>query len=99
MGRPCSTYGGEVRTGVWRGNLRERGHLEDPGVGVRIILNAELNPICKSQLAELFCGVFKFYACFSKNLNISRNKRDKFVKQKAFCGERNRHCSVCLEML
>jgi len=23
-------------------------------------LNAELNPICKSQLAELFCGVFKF---------------------------------------
>jgi hypothetical protein len=25
-------------------------------------LNAELNPICKSQLAELFCGVFKFCA-------------------------------------
>jgi hypothetical protein len=24
-------------------------------------LNAKLNPICKSQLAELFCGVFKFY--------------------------------------
>ena len=23
-------------------------------------LNAELNPICKSQLAELFCRVFKF---------------------------------------
>ena len=31
-------------------------------------LNAELNPICKFQLAELFCGVFKFCACFSKNL-------------------------------
>jgi hypothetical protein len=32
----------------------------------------ELNPICKSQLAELFCGVFKLCAGFSKNLNISR---------------------------
>jgi len=25
-------------------------------------LNAELNPICKSRLAELFCGLFKFCA-------------------------------------
>ena len=25
-------------------------------------LNAELNPNCKSQLAELFCEVFKFCA-------------------------------------
>ena len=25
-------------------------------------LNAELNPIGKSQLAELFCGVLEFYA-------------------------------------
>jgi len=60
-------------------------------------LNTELNPICKSQLAELFCGVFKFCACFSKNLNISRTKQDKFVKQKAFCGEGNRHWSECLK--
>jgi len=60
-------------------------------------LNAELNPICKSQLAKLLCRVFKFYACFSKNLNISRTKQDKFVKQKAFCGEGNRHCSECLK--
>jgi hypothetical protein len=44
-------------------------------------LNAELNPICKSQLAELFCGAFKFCTWFSKN-NISRNKQDKFLKQK-----------------
>ena len=28
-------------------------------------LSTELNPICKSQLTELFCGVFKFCACFS----------------------------------
>jgi len=30
----CSTYGGrgEVYTGFWWGNLRERDHLEDPGV-------------------------------------------------------------------
>ena len=32
-------------------------------------LNAELNPICKPQLAEVFCGVFKCYARFSKNLS------------------------------
>jgi len=61
-------------------------------------LNTKLNPICKLQLAKLFCGVFKFCACFSKNLNISRTKWDKFVKQKAFCGEGNRHCSECLKL-
>jgi len=43
-------------------------------------LKTELNPQCKSQLAELFCGVFKLCASFSKNLNISRTKRQKFVK-------------------
>jgi hypothetical protein len=29
---------GEVHTGFWWGNLRERNHLEDPGVDGRIIL-------------------------------------------------------------
>jgi hypothetical protein len=29
---------GEVYTGFWLGNLRERDHLEDPGVDRRIIL-------------------------------------------------------------
>jgi len=29
---------GEVYTGFWWGNLRERDHLEDPSVGGRIIL-------------------------------------------------------------
>jgi len=29
---------GEVYTGVWWGNLRERDHLEDPGLDGRIIL-------------------------------------------------------------
>ena len=27
-------------------------------------LNATLNPICKSQLAELFCGVFKYLSIY-----------------------------------
>jgi len=30
---------GEVYTGFWWGNLRERDHLEDPGVDGRIILS------------------------------------------------------------
>jgi hypothetical protein len=30
---------GEVHTAFWRGDLRERDHLEDLGVDVRIILN------------------------------------------------------------
>jgi hypothetical protein len=29
---------GEAYTGLWWGNLRERGHLEDPGADGRIIL-------------------------------------------------------------
>jgi len=40
MGGACSAYGvrGEVHTGFWCGNLRERDDLEDPGVDGRIIL-------------------------------------------------------------
>jgi len=35
----CSTFGKEeVHTGYWWGNLRERDHLEDPGVVERISL-------------------------------------------------------------
>jgi hypothetical protein len=34
----CSTYRGEAYTGFWWGNLRERDHLVDPGIGVRIII-------------------------------------------------------------
>jgi hypothetical protein len=36
IGGTCSTYGGEER--VLLRNLRDRYHLEDPGVDVRIIL-------------------------------------------------------------
>ena len=60
-------------------------------------LNAELNPICKSQLAGLLCRVLKFRTCFLKNLNVSRTKQDKFVTRKAFCGEGNSHCSECIK--
>jgi hypothetical protein len=39
MGGACSTYGGrgEVYTGFWWGNLRERDDLEDLGIDGRII--------------------------------------------------------------
>ena len=40
MDGACSMYWGgeEVYTGFWWGNLRERDHLDDPGVDGRIIL-------------------------------------------------------------
>jgi len=40
MGRACGMYWGreKVHIGILRGNLRERDHLEDPGVDGRIIL-------------------------------------------------------------
>jgi len=40
MGRVCSTYGGDekVYTGFCWGNLREKDHLEDPGIDGRVLL-------------------------------------------------------------
>ena len=48
-----------------------------------------LNPSSPNYSA----GYLNFAHDFRKNLNISRTKRDKFVKQKAICGERIRHCT------
>ena len=40
MGGACDTYGGkdELHRGFWLGDVTERAHLEDLGVGGRIIL-------------------------------------------------------------
>jgi len=41
MGGARSTCGGQgrcIQTGFWWGNLRERDHLDDPGVDGRIFL-------------------------------------------------------------
>jgi hypothetical protein len=40
MGRACGTYGGagEVHTEFWWGDLKEKDHLEELGVGGRMIL-------------------------------------------------------------
>ena len=39
MDGACSTHGrGEVYAGFWCGNLKEREHLEDPGLGGREVL-------------------------------------------------------------
>jgi len=36
MGGACNIQGrGEVRSGFWRENLREREHLNDPSIGGR----------------------------------------------------------------
>jgi len=35
---------GEVRTGFWWGNMRERDHLEDTGVDGRVIRGVLINP-------------------------------------------------------
>jgi hypothetical protein len=45
IGGACSTNGGKgiVHTGFWLENLRERDHLEDPGMDGRIILKWLMN--------------------------------------------------------
>jgi len=55
-----------------------------------------LFPTLNPSLPNFSEGYLNFVHDIQKNLNISRTKRDKFVKQKALCGEGNRHCSEYL---
>jgi hypothetical protein len=43
MGQVCGT--GEVRKGLWWGDLRERGHFEDLDVERKVILKCSRNRI------------------------------------------------------
>jgi len=45
MGRVCGTYGGELNSGFWWGNLREREHLGDIGVEGRVLLQGIFNKL------------------------------------------------------
>jgi len=38
MVRASGTYGGQVHTRFWRGNVKEKGRLEDPDVDGKTIL-------------------------------------------------------------
>jgi len=45
MGRVCGTCGGELNSGFWWGNLRERQHLGDIGVEGRVLLQGIFNKL------------------------------------------------------
>ena len=47
MGRACGTCGGrgEVPAGLWCGNLKERGYLEDLDLDARIISKINLQEV------------------------------------------------------
>ena len=43
LGWTCGTYGERSAYAVWWENMRERNHLEDPGVDGRIILKVRVS--------------------------------------------------------
>ena len=51
-GRVACTGRGEAYTGFWWGNLRERGHLEDPGLDWSIIVRCDVGGMDWIDLAR-----------------------------------------------
>jgi hypothetical protein len=45
---------GEMRTGLWWGNIRKGDHLEDPGVDGRIILKYDFEKLVGGHGMKLF---------------------------------------------
>jgi hypothetical protein len=61
MGGACSTFGGEVYTGLWWGNLRERDHFENLDLDGRIILKwifKKLREFSIEPLSNIKCRKF-----------------------------------------
>ena len=61
IGMCCTSYVAVCLNSLADGNITSMTNTYRNEHGINP-LNAELNPVCKFQFAELFCGVFKFCA-------------------------------------
>jgi hypothetical protein len=64
---------GEVYTGLWWENLRERDHLKDPDLGVRIILRWKYRKWNGSSRSELIWLRIEKFVNAVMNLRVPQN--------------------------